>query len=153
MSAKRTRLLATAVAAALAVGACGNDDDGAAEPEAEPAPAEVAAPAGLSTVSPAEAAATIADPPADLVILDVRTPDEFASGHVDGAVMIDFYEPDFAAELAALPRDVPYVLYCRSGNRSGQTLSLMSELGFTSVEEIGGGVVAWQDAGLPLTAG
>ena len=151
MSAKRTRLLATAVAAALAVSACGNDDDGAAEPEAEPAPAEVAAPAGLSTVSPAEAAATIADPPADLVILDVRTPDEFAEGHIEGATMLDFYEPSFAAELAELDPDVPYVVYCRSGNRSGQTLGLMAELGFSSVENVDGGVIAWQDADLPLT--
>ena len=149
MTTNRTRLLATAAAAALAVSACGNDDDGGAEPE--PAVAEAAAPAGLSTVSPTQAAATIADPPADLVILDVRTPDEFAEGHIEGATMLDFYEPSFAADLAELDPNVPYVVYCRSGNRSGQTLSLMAELGFTSVENVDGGVIAWQEAGLSLT--
>ena len=46
--------------------------------------------------------------------------------------------------------DVPYVLYCRSGNRSGQTLSLMDQLGFTDVVEVGGGIQAWEAAGLPV---
>lgn len=109
-----------------------------------------AASAGIRLVQPEEAAATIATPPDDLVILDVRTPEEFAEGHVNGAVMIDFYRPDFADELAKLDPDVPYVLYCRSGNRSGQTRAMMTELGFNAVDDVDGGVIAWQDAGLPL---
>lgn len=99
----------------------------------------------------AEAGAEIqANPPADLVILDVRTPEEFAEGHLDGADMIDFYRTDFADEIADLDPDAPYLVYCRSGNRSGQTVALMRELGFTNVSDIDGGILSWTDAGLPM---
>ena len=84
------------------------------------------------------------------MILDVRTPEEFSEGHIDGAVMLDFYRDDFADELAKLDPDVPYVLYCRSGNRSGQALAMMDALGFTEVDDVEGGVINWQTSGLPL---
>ena len=108
---------------------------------------------GLSTISALDAAAIAAAPPADLVVLDVRTPEEFAEGHLEGAVLVDFYDADFADQLAALDPDVPYLLYCRSGNRSGETLGVMEQLGFTSVADVDGGIVAWADAGLPVTEG
>jgi phage shock protein E len=108
---------------------------------------------GISTVSVDAAAAIAADPPADLVLLDVRTPEEFAEGHLEGAVLIDFYDADFADQLAALDRDVPYLVYCRSGNRSGQAMSVMEDLGFTSAVDVDGGIVAWSAAGLPVTGG
>lgn len=138
----RSHRSAVALLFAIAViaAACG----GRAESE------EAAAPGGLRRVSAQEAAAIVDDPPADLVILDVRTAEEFAEGHVDGAIMIDFYGEDFADQIAALDPDVPYVLYCRSGNRSGQTIALMQELGFTDVADVDGGVLQWGSAGLPL---
>jgi len=105
---------------------------------------------GVRVVSPAEAAAILADPPADLVVLDVRTSDEFAAGHLDGATMIDFYGNDFQNRVAALDPDVPYVLYCRSGNRSGQTRELMGRLGFSDVADIDGGILAWSQAGFTV---
>ena len=86
-------------------------------------------------------------------MLDVRTPEEFAEGHLEGAVLVDFYDADFAEQLAALDTDVPYLVYCRSGNRSGQAMGVMEELGFTSAADIDGGIVAWVDAGLPVTTG
>lgn len=104
--------------------------------------------AGIRLVSADQGAAIKADPPADLVILDVRTPEEFAEGHLEGAIMIDFYEPDFADRLAELDPNVPYLLYCRSGNRSGQTTTIMEGLGFTNVADIDGGIGAWAQAGL-----
>jgi rhodanese-related sulfurtransferase len=64
--------------------------------------------------------------------------------------MLDFYAPDFADRLAQLDPDVPYLIYCRSGNRSGQTLALMEDLGFTDVADVDGGILAWGDAGLPV---
>jgi len=134
---------------ALAAG-CGGSDDASTEETAPVTDGEVVAAGGFDLVSPEEAAATIADPPADLVILDVRTPEEFADGHIEGAVMVDFYSDTFDAQLAALDPDIPYVVYCRSGNRSGQTITKMEQIGFQSVEDIDGGVVAWADAGLPL---
>lgn len=105
--------------------------------------------AGLRLVSATEAAAIQTEPPSDLVVLDVRTPEEFESGHLDGAILLDFYEADFATRLADLDPDVPYLLYCRSGNRSGQTIQLMEQLGFTDVADVDGGIVAWGAAGLP----
>ena len=106
---------------------------------------------GVITVSAADAYAITAAPPADLVVLDVRTPEEFSEGHLDGAINIDFYEPDFGTNLASLDKDVPYVLYCRSGNRSGTTAQEMRSLGFTEVYEVDGGILSWLDNGLPLS--
>jgi phage shock protein E len=147
-----TRVSAAAFATALALSACGGDSSTSSSntttPET-PATADKAAD-GITLVSAGAAAATIAAPPDDLVILDVRTPEEFADGHIDGAVMIDFYEADFVDQLAELDPDVPYVLYCRSGNRSGQTTAIMEELGFESVQDVDGGVLAWEAEGLPL---
>ena len=139
--------LAVITAAAIALAACG----GADTPE-ESAAVEAATSPDLRVVSVNDAHAAINNAPEDLVILDVRTAEEFTEGHIDGAVMLDFYRNDFAAELAKLDPNVPYVIYCRSGNRSGQTLDLMEGLGFQNVQDVDGGVLAWQDSELPLVA-
>ena len=150
------RFATIAIVAGLAVlTACGSDDPAA---DTDPGSAATAAPAvdvatGFSTVSADDAAAILADAPDDLVILDVRTPQEYAEGHLDGAVLVDFYDADFADQLAELDPDVPYVVYCRSGNRSGQTLPIMEQLGFGSAANINGGIIAWAEAGLPIVDG
>ncbi len=128
---------------------CGGDTDTSSE--ADPAGPTDQANAQLITVSADEAATLQEDAPEGTVVLDVRTPEEFAGGHLEGAVMVDFYAPDFADQLAQLDGNTPYLLYCRSGNRSGQTLTLMRQMGFTDVTEIDGGIVAWQEAGHPVT--
>jgi rhodanese-related sulfurtransferase len=128
--------------------ACGGSDAGDATESTATVPSESAA--GITVVSPQTAAATIEDPPAELVILDVRTQEEFDEGHIEGAVLLDFYREDFAEELATFDPAVPYVLYCRSGNRSGQARAVMADLGFRSVQDIDGGIVSWQEAGLPV---
>jgi rhodanese-related sulfurtransferase len=104
---------------------------------------------GIELVSATEAADTIAEQP-NAIILDVRTPDEFAEGHIEGAINIDFYAADFAGSLAGLNPDASYVLYCRSGNRSAETAKLMADLEFSQVDEIEGGILAWSAAGLPV---
>lgn len=81
-----------------------------------------------------------AELPTDAVYLDVRTAEEYDAGHVEGARNIDFYAADFADQLAELPKDDQYVVYCQSGNRSGQAKALMDEMGFTDV--IDGGAYA-----------
>jgi rhodanese-related sulfurtransferase len=143
------RVLVAALLAGLAlvVGGCGGSASAtAAEPETQ-AEAGAGAPA-VTLLAPDEAQELIADE--DVRVLDVRTPEEFAEGHVQGATLIDFYEPDFAERIAALDRDATYVVYCRSGNRSGQATVLMAELGFTAVHDVDGGVLAWEASGLPL---
>lgn len=139
-------LLLVALVTIAALTACGGEDTATADPESD----AIDRPAGVRLVDPPEADGIRTDPPPELVILDVRTPEEFAQGHIDGATMIDFYDPGFAAAIAELDRDQPYVLYCRSGSRSGQTAALMTQLGFTDVAEIDGGILAWQADGLPL---
>ncbi len=106
---------------------------------------------GIRAVAATEAQAVIDAAPTDLVVLDVRTPEEFGEGHLANAVNIDFYAGDFSDQLAALDPETPYVLYCRSGNRSGTTAEMMEELGFADVAEVDGGILAWEQAGLPIT--
>ena len=146
-------LLAVAITGVLGLAACGGSDATTTNDAPATTPTESATAAGIRVVSPTDAAATIAAPPAGLVILDVRTQEEFDEGHIEGAVMLDFYRDDFAEELATFDPDVPYVLYCRSGNRSSQARAIMAELGFGSVEDVDGGIVGWQEAGLPLVTG
>ncbi len=121
--------------------------------EATTAPAQETAAAGIRLISAQDGAAIASNPPEDLVILDVRTEEEFAEGHIDGAVMIDFYSDDFADQIADLDPDVPYLLYCRSGNRSGQTTAIMQDLGFSDVADIDGGILSWSQAGLATVPG
>ena len=71
------------------------------------------------------------------VIIDVRTPEEFAEGHVQGALNHDLLGGGFQAVLPQLDKNATYKLYCRSGNRSGQAMALMQQAGFTKVENLG----------------
>ena len=158
MSTSRQLLIGLVSVSLIAASCGGSDDTGEADVAAvqdeSTSGADPAAPVaidGLTTISAQDAAAITAAPPADLVVLDVRTPAEYSEGHLEGSVLVDFYEPDFADQLAALDPDVPYLVYCRSGNRSGQTLDIMQQLGFTSAADVAGGILAWADAGLPIT--
>lgn len=83
----------------------------------------------------------------DFVILDVRTPAEFAEGHLANAININFYANTFERELSQLDRDKIYLIYCRRGVRSDRTLRLMQALGFQRVYNLLGGTVRWQQAG------
>jgi phage shock protein E len=72
------------------------------------------------------------------VLVDVRTPEEVAEGHLAGALLLDLHRPDFRDAVAELPRDEAYFVYCRTGNRSGQAIEIMRELGFTDLVNGGG---------------
>ena len=71
------------------------------------------------------------------MIIDVRTPAEFAGGHLDGAVNIDIQSPEFVNQIDGLDRNGSYVVYCRSGNRSGMAMAQMLDMGFTDVSNAG----------------
>lgn len=145
-----TRLISLLAALAITAAACGADDSTSSDATSETS--ETAGAGSFELVSATDADAIRQSPPEDLVILDVRTPDEFAAGHIEGAIMLDFYDADFAGQLAELDPDVPYLVYCRSGNRSGQTADLMAELGFTDVTDVDGGILSWAEAGLPVVS-
>lgn len=73
----------------------------------------------------------------NLVVIDVRTPEEYSSSHVQNSINIDFYSKQFMAEINKLDKSKTYKVYCRSGNRSGQSEKIMKTLGFKDVENIG----------------
>lgn len=75
---------------------------------------------------------------ADTVVIDVRTAEEFASGHLEGAQNLDLNSGEFEAALPDLSPTANYLVYCRSGNRSAQAVSLMEAAGFKSVQDGGG---------------
>lgn len=83
-------------------------------------------------------------------VVDVRTPAEYASGHIAGAVNIDVESPTFADQIAGLNPGASYAVYCRSGNRSGTATTAMVDGGFTDVLDLDGGIIAWQSAGQPV---
>ena len=85
-----------------------------------------------------------------VVILDVRTPGEFAEGYIEGARMIDFQGGSFETEIATLDKNATYAVYCRSGNRSGQAVKIMQDAGFLNLFNLEGGVIDWANQGMPL---
>ena len=74
----------------------------------------------------------------DTIVIDVRTPDEYSAGHLDGAVNIDVENANFGTILSQLPTDGDYVVYCRSGNRSAKAVEIMKASGFTNVTDAHG---------------
>lgn len=74
---------------------------------------------------------------ANTVIIDVRTPEEFAAGHLENATLIDLNSGQFHAAVPQLDPDASYVVYCRSGNRSSQAVALMKEAGIAKVTDLG----------------
>ena len=150
----RGRIAAIAVAPLLILAACSSDaGDGDATAAQIGQDGSATTQASIRVVSPDEASGIVSSPPEGLVILDVRTAEEFAEGHVEGAVQLDFYASDFVDRLGELDRDTPYLIYCRSGNRSGEIRSIMSELGFEDVADVDGGIVSWAGAGQQLVGG
>ncbi len=107
-------------------------------------------PQAVVTISPQEAHDWVMDPQSQWLVLDVRTPEEFAQGHLKNATLLNFYDADFKTKLEDMNRHQPTILYCRSGNRSGQTLEIMRALGFKNVYEVRGGILAWQASGFPV---
>ena len=80
-------------------------------------------------------------------LVDVRTPDEFRGGHINGAVNYDFYAADFAKKLATLDKKRPVMVYCAAGGRSGSAAGQLKDLGFNKVYDLDGGMGAWREAG------
>lgn len=115
---------------------------------AEEAQPEKPAPKGFYDVESPQAASILKRFP-KLIILDIRTPREFAEGHLKGAKNIDFFEEDFAAKVDKLDRKKGYLVHCASGGRSGKSMKLFKEKGFTTVYHIADGYKGWVAADLP----
>lgn len=111
-------------------------------------PVGAAATSAVQLVDVATAMALAVDP--SVIVVDVRTPAEFAEGHISRAIVADIQDLGFGDRIAQLDRSATYLVYCHSGNRSGQATAVMAALGFTSVKDLDGGISAWVAAGAPL---
>lgn len=85
----------------------------------------------------------------NFVIIDVRTPEEYADGYIEKAINLDYYSETFADELDQLDKEKTYLIYCRTDRRSGEALDIMAELGFREVYNMLGGIVQWEEVNLP----
>lgn len=87
------------------------------------------------------------------VLLDVRTPEEYAEAHIEGAQLININDPRFVEEIAKLDKDKTYYINCRSGARSGRACQYMASQGFGDTINLAGGIIAWRENGLPVKKG
>ena len=90
---------------------------------------------------------------AESMIIDVRTPEEYVAGHLDGATLIDIKDASFDAKIAELDPNASYIIYCRSGNRSAQAVERMKEAGFTNLTDLGSLENASEETGIAIVAG
>jgi len=135
----RTFALGLAVLCLIASG-CTHPQPHAAAPR--PVPAEYA------HVDPAGACKLI--DAGQVTVIDLRTPAEFAAGHIAGAQLVDCQAPGFAQTLEKLDHSHPYLVHCASGGRSSRSLVVFRQLGFVSVIHLDGGLHAWEAAGQPV---
>jgi len=106
----------------------------------------------FTAVSPKEASALIErhKEDSDFVILDIRTPGEYQSGHIKNSIMIDFYSKTFAEEVNRLDKEKTYLIHCRSGNRSTRSMGLFKKLKFQKIYHLSSGINGWKSEGLPV---
>ena len=90
---------------------------------------------------------------AGAVMIDVRTPEEFAAGHLDGAVLIDFKSQSFDDEIARLDTTASYIIYCRTGNRSAQAADRMRAIGIENITDLGSLENASAQTGVAIVQG
>lgn len=128
----RSILAGGLLAAGLALSGCASTDSGTATVEA-------GAVQRGEHVDADTFRASLSD---DVTILDVRTPQEFAEGHIAGAVNVDVSSPDFAQQVSELDPEGTYAVYCRSGNRSRTAMAVMQDAGLSDVFGLEGGIGA-----------
>ncbi|WP_130735007.1 rhodanese-like domain-containing protein [Flavobacterium sp. J27] len=86
----------------------------------------------------------------EVQLVDVRTPEEFASGHLPNAVNINVNATDFETKVASLDKGKPVLVYCKSGGRSGRACGQLEEMGFTNIIDLDGGITDWKASGKPI---
>jgi len=84
------------------------------------------------------------------ILIDVRTPDEYGQGHLANSLSIDIYSNDFKSRVGKLDKSKPVFVYCKAGSRSGSAVDIMSEIGFTEIYDLSGGIMAWQQSNKPI---
>lgn len=138
----RHRLLLTALAA-LAGPVAIAADPAPATPSSAQAPAAIVQPMSQDALLQHQA-----QHPDHLFLLDVRTPEEYAAGHIAGAVNVP--HDQLATRLAEVPKDKDVVLYCRSGRRAGIAADVLAANGYTRLSHLEGDMIAWTEKGRPV---
>lgn len=90
------------------------------------------------------------DDPSAIQVIDVRTPAEFNSGHIEHAKNININDAQFEAQIAALDKSKPVLVYCAVGGRSARAANFIKSQGFPAVYDLDGGIGAWNKEGLPI---
>lgn len=122
------------------------------ETEATTTPADVVveAPTAPERVDATMFSALVAT--AGVTVIDVRTPEEFAQSHIQGAVNYNVEGPDFANQIMALDPAGIYAVYCQSGNRSQPAVAQLSSAGINNIYELESGIGGWENAGFPVVS-
>lgn len=89
----------------------------------------------------------------DVVVVDVRTPEEFREGHLDKAILANINDPSFETKIASIAKDKKVLVYCAAGGRSARASKIMSDKGWKNVTNMKGGFNAWSAAGYPSVKG
>ena len=97
-----------------------------------------------NAIAPAAFETKIAIP--NIQLVDVRTPQEFANGHLENAKNVNFNDPEFKQKIALLDKSKPIAVYCGVGGRSGKASKILVELGFKDISDLAGGMTAWTAA-------
>jgi phage shock protein E len=138
---------AAALALTAPLTACSSADT---EAVAAPVDVVVEAPTAPGRVDAVMFSALVAT--AGVTVIDVRTPEEFAQGHIQGAVNYNVEGPDFANQIMALDPAGIYAVYCQSGNRSQPAVSQLNDIGIDSIFELESGISGWENAGFPVVS-
>lgn len=85
----------------------------------------------------------------EVQLVDVRTPEEFKEQHIDNSTNINWNDADFEQQISNLDKSKPVYVYCKSGGRSAKATAKLSEMGFTNVYELDGGILSWNEAKMP----
>lgn len=143
--------LALSLIFAAAFAACSNESTTASAPTpaASSPAAPVAADAQRDSISVAELQQRMQSGDAKPLLVDVREPSEFAEGHIAEAQLVPLGTVE--AGLANVPKDKEIVLVCRSGRRSGEAQARLAQRGYTNVTNVEGGMLAWENAQLPVS--
>jgi rhodanese-related sulfurtransferase len=88
---------------------------------------------------------------ANYTIIDVRTPGEFAQGHIEGAININVLDSNFLEQMGQFNTKEPIFIYCKSGNRSTKATKMISELGFEDIYDLQGGILNWSRNNQPIS--
>ena len=86
----------------------------------------------------------------EFILLDVRTLGEYNQSHIEDSIQIDYQSRDFEKKVQELDKSKTYLVYCRSGMRSGASVDIMRKLGFKNLYNMSGGIMGWENCGLPL---